>query len=109
MRIQSTRWFPLDRYAPVRDGWYEVQLVSGDTAFANFAAGEWTEKPPLVFTHWRGLSSDPAKSADVETIDAAATAAVGVRAVWNAFFPGLGDEQHKPLDAIHDAPTNDNK
>lgn len=112
MRIQSTRWFPLDRYAPVRDGWYEVQLVSGDTAFANFAAGEWTEKPPLVFTHWRGLSADPAKSADVETIDAAATAAtaaVGVRAVWNAFFPGLGDEQHKPLDAIHHAPTNDNK
>jgi hypothetical protein len=23
-----------------------------------------------------------------------------VRAAWNAFFPGLGDEQHKPLDAV---------
>lgn len=105
MEIQTTRWFPLDRYAPVRDGWYEVRLVSGDTAFVNFAAGEWTEKPPLVFTHWRGLRSDPARSADTETetFDAAATAAVGVRAAWNAFFPGLGDEQHKPLDASHGA------
>lgn len=103
MELQSTKWFPLNRYAPVRDGWYEVRLVSRDTAFANFADGEWTEKPPLVFTHWRGLSADPAKSAETETIDAAATAAVGVRAAWNAFFPGLGAEQHKPLGAVHGA------
>ncbi|WP_322015263.1 hypothetical protein [Paraburkholderia sp. J12] len=109
MGLQTTRWFPVERHAPVREGWYEVRLVSGDTAFANFAAGEWTEKPPLVFSHWRGLSSDPAKSADAETIDAAATAAVGVRAVWNAFFPGLGDEQHKPLDAAHGKSGDNNK
>ncbi|QBR03071.1 hypothetical protein [Paraburkholderia pallida] len=109
MGIQSTGWFPLNQYAPVRDGWYEVRLVSGDTAFANFDAGEWTQKPPLVFTHWRGLRSDPAKSGEAETIDAAAAAAVGVRAAWNAFFPGLGDEQHKPLDATHSTPKGGNK
>jgi len=109
MGLQSTRWFPLDRYAPVRDGWYEVRLVSGDTAFANFTAGEWTEKPPLVFTHWRGLNSDPARSDEAETIDAAATAAIGVRAVWNAFFPGLGDDQHKPLEASHGARRDSDK
>jgi hypothetical protein len=34
MEIESTQWFPLDQYAPVRDGWYEVQLVSGGTAFS---------------------------------------------------------------------------
>ena len=101
MQIQSTGWFPLDRYAPVRDGWYEVQLVSEDTAFAKFDAGEWNEKPLLVFTHWRGLCADPAKSGEAETIDAEATAAEGVRAAWNAFFPGLGDEQHTPLDSTH--------
>jgi hypothetical protein len=99
MEIQSTPWFPLDQYAPVRDGWYEVQLVSGNTAFAKFGDGEWTEKPMLVFTHWRGLCADPTKSDEKETIAAEATAAQGVRAAWNAFFPGLGDEQHKPLDA----------
>jgi hypothetical protein len=108
MQIQSTGWFPLDRYAPVRDGWYEVRLVSGETAFANFNAGEWTEKPPLVFTDWRGLCADPAKSGEAETIDAEAAAAEGVRAVWNAFFPGLGDEQHKPLDATHSSRSDDN-
>jgi len=58
MEIQPTDWFALDKYAPVRDGWYEVQLVSGDTAFAKYGDGEWTEKPLLVFTHWRGLSAD---------------------------------------------------
>jgi hypothetical protein len=47
---------------------------------------------PLVFTHWRGLCADPAKSGVAETIDAEATAAEGVRAVRNAFLPGLGDE-----------------
>ena len=100
MEIESTAWFPLDQHAPVRDGWYEVQLVNGDTAFAKFSAGEWTEKPMLVFTHWRGLVSDPAQSDETETIDAEVTAAEGVRAAWNAFFPGLGEEQHKPLDAV---------
>ena len=40
-----------------------------------------------------------AKGAD-EPIDAEATAANGVRAAWNAFFPGLGEEQHKPVDAV---------
>jgi hypothetical protein len=101
MEIQSTMWFPLEQYAPVRDGWYEVQLVSKNTAFAKFGAGEWTEKPMLVFTHWRGLSADPTKSGEKENIDAEATAAEGVRAAWNVFFPGMGDEQHKPLDAEH--------
>jgi hypothetical protein len=101
MDIRPTAWFPLDRYAPVRDGWYEVQLVSGDTAFAKFGANEWSEKPLLVFTHWRGLSADPARSGESETFSAEATAAEGVRAAWNAFFPGLGEEQHKPLDVAH--------
>jgi hypothetical protein len=107
MGLQSTRWFPLDRYAPVRDGWYEVLLVSGDTAFAKFAAGEWTEKPPLVFSCWRGLRADPSRSADAGTIDAAATAAVGVRAAWNAFFPGLGNKRHQPLEGTHGTSKND--
>jgi hypothetical protein len=101
MKIQSTRWFTLDRYAPVRDGWYEVRLVSGDTAFAKFGDGEWTEKPMLAFTRWRGLCSDPAKSSDQPTIAADATAAKGIRDAWDAFFPGVGDEQHKPLAAAH--------
>ncbi|WP_175772629.1 hypothetical protein [Paraburkholderia phenazinium] len=101
MDIRPTAWFPLDRYTPVRDGWYEVQLVSGDTAFAKFGANEWSEKPLLVFTHWRGLSADASRSGDVETFSAEATAAEGVRAAWNAFFPGLGEEQHKPLDVAH--------
>ncbi|MGF6774969.1 hypothetical protein [Paraburkholderia sp. GAS334] len=95
MEIESTAWFPLDRHAPVRDGWYEVQLVNGDTAFAKFGEGEWTEKPMLVFTHWRGLSSDPARSDETETIDAEVAAAEGVRAAWNAFFPGVGGEVHQ--------------
>ena len=105
MKIQSTRWFTLNRYAAVRDGWYEVRLVSGDTAFAKFGAGEWTEKPVLTFTHWRGLRSDPAKSGDQETIAADATAAKGVRDAWDAFFPGVGAEQHKPLAAAHSDDT----
>ncbi|MCO1347119.1 hypothetical protein L0Z31_02315 [Burkholderia vietnamiensis] len=101
MKIQSTRWFTLDQYAPVRNGWYEVRLVSGDTAFAKFGDGEWTEKPMLTFTRWRGLCSDPAKSVDQETIAADATAAKGVRDAWDAFFPGMGDERHKQLAAAH--------
>ncbi|MGA3246589.1 MAG: hypothetical protein ABSD12_00120 [Paraburkholderia sp.] len=101
MDIRPTAWFPLERYTPVRDGWYEVQLVSGDTAFAKFGAREWSEKPLLVFTHWRGLSADPARAGESETFSAEATAAEGVRAAWNAFFPGLGEEQHKPLDGAH--------
>lgn len=101
MKISSTRWFKLDQYALVRNGWYEVRLVSGDTAFAKFGDGEWTEKPMLIFTRWRGLCSDPAKSSDQETIAADATAAKGVRDAWDAFFPGVGDEQHKPLAAAH--------
>jgi hypothetical protein len=96
MQIKPTGWFPLEQHEPVREGWYEVQLVSGDTAFAKFGEGKWTEKPPLVFTHWRGLSADPEKVSTTETFDAEATAAEGVRAAWNAFFPGLGSEQHKP-------------
>ncbi|HDR9060544.1 TPA: hypothetical protein QDB03_002149 [Burkholderia vietnamiensis] len=97
MKTQSTRWFALDQYAPVRDGWYEVRLVSGNTAFAKFGDGEWTERPMLTFTRWRGLRSDPAKSGDA--VDA--TAAKGVRDAWDAFFPGVGNEQHKPLAAAH--------
>ncbi|MGN6809111.1 MAG: hypothetical protein ACTHJZ_24660 [Trinickia sp.] len=96
MEIQPTDWFALDKYAPVRDGWYEVQLVSGETAFAKFGDGEWTEKPLLVFTHWRGLSADPAKSGETESIGAEAMLAEGVRAVMNVFFPGHGDEAHQP-------------
>ncbi|MGH8781765.1 hypothetical protein [Paraburkholderia sp.] len=94
MEIQPTGWFPLNLHAPVRDGWYEVQLVSGNTAFARFDAGEWTEQPLLVFTHWRGLSEDPAQSGEAETIDAEAIAAEGVRAAWNAFF--RTPDSHKP-------------
>ncbi|MCA8203965.1 hypothetical protein LGM71_23210 [Burkholderia sp. AU33545] len=101
MKISSTRWFKLDQYAPVRNGWYEVRLVSGDTAFAKFGDGEWTEKPMLTFTRWRGLCSDPGKSSDQETITADATAAKGVRDAWDAFFPGVGDKQHKPRAAAH--------
>lgn len=105
--IEPTPWFVLETDSPVREGWYEVQLTSGDTAFAKFAKGEWTEKPLLVFTHWRGLSADPAKAGagEVESISAEATAAQGVRAAWNAFFPGLGEEQHKPLDATPNGKT----
>ena len=96
MQIESTDWFPLDEYAPVRDGWYEVQLVSGGTAFSKYIEGAWTEKPALVFTHWRGLSADPKDAGDQENIDAEAAAAQGVRAVWNAFFPGLeGNDKDK--------------
>jgi hypothetical protein len=100
MEIRPTAWFPLDGYTPVREGWYEVQLVSGETAFAKFSADEWTEKPLLVFTHWRGLSSNPARAGESEQehYSAEATAAEGVRAAWNAFFPGIGGEPHKPLD-----------
>ena len=99
MKLESTTWFPLSDYAPVRDGWYEVQLASGETAFAKFGANEWTEKPMLVFTHWRGLSADPSTVDGAENIGAEVAAAEGVRAVWDAFFPGSGDEQHKPLEA----------
>ncbi|WP_200828720.1 hypothetical protein [Caballeronia choica] len=100
MEIESTAWFPLEEYAPVRAGWYEVQLSSGETAFSKFADGDWTEKPALVFTHWRGLSADPSQSGETENIDAEATAAEGVRAAWNAFFPALADEP-KQGDAQH--------
>ena len=102
MEIEATAWFPLDEHAPIRDGWYEVQLVSGETAFAKFVEGDWTEKPLLVFTHWRGLSEDPARSAEPETIVGEATAAEGVRAAWNAFFPGTSGEAHKPLNGTQD-------
>jgi hypothetical protein len=121
--IEPTPWFELAAHSPARDGWYEVQLTSGDTAFAKFGEGEWTDKPDDAFTHWRGLSADPSQAADGkaqadaeatgaaaapaaeakgadEPIDAEATAANGVRAAWNAFFPGLGEEQHKPVDAV---------
>ena len=89
MESDTTAWFPLEQYAPVRDGWYEVKLANGDTAFARFVDGHWTEKPLLVFTHWRGLRADPGVSPDTERIDAPAAAAQGVRAVWNALFPGM--------------------
>lgn len=95
MDIDTTEWFPLDRYAPVREGWYEVRLKNGDTAFARFVDEHWTEQPVLVFTHWRGLSADPGASPDTEHIDAQAAAAQGVRAVWNAFFPAM-EETHQP-------------
>jgi len=100
--IEPTPWFDLAAHTPVHEGWYEVQLTSGDTAFAKFGDGVWTEKPLLVFTHWRGLSADPAKAGagDTETSSAAANAAQGVRAAWNAFFPGLGDEPHIPVNAL---------
>lgn len=101
MKLESTAWYPLDTYAPVRDGWYEVQLTSGETAFAKFGEEGWTEKPMLVFTHWRGLSGNPGAASETESIAAEATAAEGVRAVWDAFFPGSGAERHKPLDAGH--------
>lgn len=101
MKTQSTRWFTVNQYAPVRDGWYEVRLVSGDTAFARFGDGEWTEKPVLAFTRCRGLRSNPGKSGDAVDATADATAAKGVRDAWDAFFPGVGNEQHKPLAAAH--------
>ena len=89
METDTTEWFPMDRYAPAREGWYEVKLTSGDTAFSLFVGGHWTEQPVLVFTHWRGLSANPSISSDTEHMDAQATAAQGVRAVWNAFFPAM--------------------
>lgn len=92
MEIETTEWFPLDGYAPAREGWYEVKLANGETAFSRFVDGHWTEQPVLVFTHWRGLSADPGSSPDTEDMDAQAAAAKGVRAAWNAFFPGLGDK-----------------
>jgi hypothetical protein len=101
VKLDPTAWFPLSDYSPVRDGWYEVQLASGETAFAKFGSDGWTEKPMLVFTHWRGLSGDPSKVDGAESIEAEVTAAEGVRAVWDTFFPGSGAEQHKPLDAGH--------
>ncbi|MEX3952733.1 hypothetical protein AB4Y40_33880 [Paraburkholderia sp. EG287B] len=91
MEIDTTGWFPSDDYAPAREGWYEVRLTTGDTAFSRFIDGHWTEQPVLLFTHWRGLSGDPGDSADSEHMDAQAAAAQGVRAVWNAFFPAVGD------------------
>ena len=92
MEIDTTEWFPLDQYAPAREGWYEVKLTNGDTAFSRFVDGQWTERPVLVFTHWRGLSADPGLSPDTDDMDAQAAAAKGVRAAWNAFFPGLEDK-----------------
>jgi hypothetical protein len=59
VKLESTAWYPLDTYTPVREGWYEVQLASGETAFAKFGDEGWTEKPMLIFTHWRGLSANP--------------------------------------------------
>jgi hypothetical protein len=100
MDIEATDWFPLDQYAPVREGWYEVRLVSGETAFSRFSAGDWTDKPVLVFTHWRGLAADPDASAEHENFDAQVTAAQGVRAVWDAFFPGL-QEKHDRRHGTH--------
>ena len=91
MEIDTTDWFPLGAFAPVREGWYEVKLTTGDTAFSRFSDGHWTEQPVLVFTHWRGLSADPGASADTEHMDAQAAAAQGVRAAWDAFFPKSAD------------------
>lgn len=87
MEIDATDWFDATQYQPQRDGWYEVQLSSGETAFAKFDRQGWTEKPVLAFTHWRGLVSDPAKSGETETIDADISIATGVRAAWDSFFP----------------------
>jgi hypothetical protein len=101
MKIESTGWFPLSEYEPVREGWYEVQLTSAETAFAKFGADGWTEKPVLIFTHWRGLSADPTTADGKENISAEATAAEGVRAVWDAFFPGAGSDQHETPGAGH--------
>jgi hypothetical protein len=95
VKIESTAWFPLHDYEPVRHGWYEVQLASGEAAFAKFSAEGWTEKPVLIFTHWRGLAVDPATADGEENINAEATAAEGVRAVWDAFFPGLEPDQRE--------------
>lgn len=91
METATTEWFQSDQYAPAREGWYEVKLTSGDTAFARFIEGNWTEQPVLMFTHWRGLKSDPGPAPDTEHMDAQAAAAKGVRAAWNAFFPGMED------------------
>ncbi|MEA3130335.1 MAG: hypothetical protein QOF46_2130, partial [Paraburkholderia sp.] len=43
--IEPTAWFELAAHTPVREGWYEVQLTSGETAFAKYGDGIWTEKP----------------------------------------------------------------
>jgi hypothetical protein len=57
-------------------------------AFARFAEGHWTEQPVRVFTHWRGLSSDPGISPDTEHMDAERVAAEGVRAIGKRFLVG---------------------
>lgn len=108
MEIDTTPWFALDQHAPARDGWYEVQLANGNTAFANFHDGTWTEKPLLVFTHWRGLRSDPtkAKAATPPSIDAEATAAQGVRAAWNAFLSGPTEDPASKAPSHPDMPTD---
>ncbi len=62
-----------------------------ETAFAKFDEHGWTEKPVLAFTAWRGLSADPAKGGETDTIDAEVSVATGVRAVWDAFFPAIAD------------------
>ena len=95
METDTTGWFPLDQFAPAREGWYEVKLTSGETAFCRFLDGHWTEQPVLVFTHWRGLNADPGISPDSDHMDAQAAAAQGVRAAWNAFFPAA-EHTHPP-------------
>lgn len=103
MEIETTAWFPVSDHTPQRDGWYEVQLAGAKTAFAKFGGGVWTEQPVVAFTHWRGLVADPVKAGETDTIAAEVSAATGVRAVWDAFFPA-GGPKHEAEGNSHAQP-----
>jgi hypothetical protein len=105
VEIETTAWFPVSEHAPQREGWYEVQLGGDKTAFAKFSAGVWTEQPVVAFTHWRGLVADPVKAGETDTIAAEVSAATGVRAVWDAFFP-TGTAKHATEGNGHIPPHN---
>ena len=103
VEIETTSWFPVSDYTPQRDGWYEVQITGDKTAFAKFGSDGWTEQPAVAFSHWRGLVTDPVKAGETDTIDAEVSAATGVRAVWDAFFPASHADQN-PQNEAHAKP-----
>jgi len=95
METNTTEWFDATGSEPKRHGWYEVQLKDGENAFAEFDANGWSEAPVVLFTHWRGLASDPIKFAETAASAAEISVATGVRAFWDAIFlpghPGTAD------------------
>lgn len=56
-----TEWFPIETN-PAYDGWYEVNIKSGDYSyeqFAKFSNGEWSFWNMSSVTGWRGLAENP--------------------------------------------------